>query len=286
MNSKQIKFTNMQTIVTIIIAIVVLVISQLVSMFIGNLPVILGLPIATGNVLAGILYPVFTLLGVSVLCKNILKSSLDEFKITTFRLKPIWCIVAFALPVMVSIILLFIPGRWEINSINMTDKWAIITGAILYFGLATGIVEEVIFRGVIMSALEYRFNRWVAIIVPSVLFGVLHIIGNNLDFLSVIQLLVAGSIVGILFSMVTYESGSIWCSALIHGVWNMIMIGGILQIGTNTDETSIFNYVLDTKSFLITGGDFGIEASIISVACYLIFIILALFLIRKKSNHN
>lgn len=125
--------------------------------------------------------------------------------------------------------------------------------------------EELIFRGVIMSALEYRWGKGIAIIVPSVIFGALHILGNELDILSTIQLLIAGSIVGILFSLVTYESGSIWCSALIHGAWNTIMIGGILHIGMAVDETSVFNYVLDSKSFFITGGDFGVEASIVSL---------------------
>lgn len=282
LSDKQPKITTLQTVLAIVAAIIILVISQLLSLFIGNLTVILGLPVAAGNILAGILYPVFTLLGVSLLCKIILKSSLTDYKITKFRLKPIWCIAAFALPIMVSVILLLLPGHWENTSMNTAEIWAVMTGAIMFFGFATGIVEEVIFRGVIMSALEYRFNRWTAIIAPSVLFGLLHIIGNNLNFLSIIQLLVAGSIVGVLFSLVTYESGSIWCSALIHGVWNMIIIGGILNIGIEPAKTSIFNYVLDTKSFIISGGDFGIEASIISVIFYSIFILLALLLMRKK----
>lgn len=279
---KQQKITILQTVLAIVAAIIILVISQLVSMLICNLPVIIGLPIAIGNILTGVLYPVFAILGVSLLCKKLLKSSLADYKITKLNLKPIWCIAAFALPIMVSIILLLMPGHWENTSMNTADIWATMTGAIMFFGFATGIVEEVIFRGVIMSALEYRCNKLVAIIAPSVLFGLLHIIGNNLDFLSIIQLLVAGSIVGILFSLVTYESGSIWCSALIHGVWNMIIIGGILNIGIEADNNAIFNYVLDTKSFFISGGDFGIEASIVSVVFYSIFILLALLLMRNK----
>lgn len=74
--------------------------------------------------------------------------------------------------------------------------------------------------------------------------------------------------VGILFSLVTYESGNIWNSALIHGGWNMVMIGGILQIGDTVNESAVYNYVLETKSFLLTGGDFGVEASAVAVAAY------------------
>ena len=88
--------------------------------------------------------------------------------------------------------------------------------------------------------------------------------------------------VGILFSIVTYESGSIWSSAVMHGVWNIVMIGGILHIGISAEETSIFNYVLDTESFLISGGDFGVETSIFAIIAYLSFGILALYRYKKK----
>ena len=135
-----------------------------------------------------------------------------------------------------------------------------------------------------MGCLERRFHIWIAVIIPSILFGVVHIIGNELDFLSVIQLLIAGSIVGILFSLVAYESNSIWNNAMIHAVWNMVIIGGILHIGSEADGNSILNFVLKNKSFLISGGDFGIEASVISILAYLIFIILAIVLLKKKEN--
>ena len=89
---------------------------------------------------------------------------------------------------------------------------------------------------------------------------------------------------GILFSLVAYESNSIWNNAMIHAVWNMVIIGGILHIGSEADGNSILNFVLKNKSFLISGGDFGIEASVISILAYLIFIILAIVLLKKKEN--
>lgn len=177
-------------------------------------------------------------------------------------------------------------GHWEINTFNATDRNATITGAIFFYGLATGIVEELIFRGIIMGCLEKRFNIRIAVIVPSVLFGLLHIIGNDLSFVSIIQLLIAGSIVGILFSLIAYESNSFWNNAIVHGIWNMTIIGGILYIGNEADSSSIFNFILDNKSFLISGGDFGIEASVISIFAYLLFIVFAVIKIKQKATLN
>ena len=135
-----------------------------------------------------------------------------------------------------------------------------------------------------MSTLEKRCNKIVAILAPSVLFGLIHIIGSDLDWLSIIQLIIAGSVVGILFSLVTYESGNVWNSAVMHAIWNIIMIGRILQISESAEEFTIYNYVLDTDSFLITGGDFGVEASIFAVLAYLVFAALAIYLMRKRGE--
>ena len=114
----------------------------------------------------------------------------------------------------------------------------------------------------------------------------LHIIGNDLGFVSIIQLLIAGSIVGILFSLIAYESNSFWNNAIVHGIWNMTIIGGILYIGNEADSSSIFNFILDNKSFLISGGDFVIEASVISIFAYLLFIVLAAIKIKQKATLN
>ena len=147
-------------------------------------------------------------------------------------------------------------------------------------------MEELIFRGIIMGCLGKRFNIQIAVIVPSVLFGLLHIIGNDLNFISIIQLLIAGSIVGVLFSLIAYGSNSIWNSAIVHGIWNIVIIGGILHIGNEADSSSIFNFILDNKSFLISGGDFGIEASIISILVYLLFIVLAAIQVKRKGTKS
>ena len=60
------------------------------------------------------------------------------------------------------------------------------TGGVFYYGLAAGIVEEVIFRGVILGCLERRWNREIAVLVPSVLFGLVHRIGASLDLPSTV----------------------------------------------------------------------------------------------------
>lgn len=278
------QLSTLQAIIGILFSIVILVIAQLLAFSISEIPLRLGIPSSLCNIIAGILYVALTLFGVNILSNKVLKVSLLELRIPKFSLKGIWVIAAVLMPMIVLILSVITGGHWKINLFGTETTLEIITSAIVFYGLAAGIVEEVVFRGVIMGCLERRFHIWIAVIIPSILFGVVHIIGNELDFLSVIQLLIAGSIVGILFSLVAYESNSIWNNAMIHAVWNMVIIGGILHIGSEADGNSILNFVLKNKSFLISGGDFGIEASVISILAYLIFIILSVVLLKKKEN--
>ena len=84
--------------------------------------------------------------------------------------------------------------------------------------------------------------------------------------------------------MIEIESGSVWNSAIIHAIWNIVIIGGGLSIGEKTDQYSIMTYVLESKSFGVTGGEFGIESSIISLLGYTIIASLALVMFSLKEK--
>lgn len=276
------KISTLRMVLGIILSIIILAFAQSLSLGVSGIILQLGVPEGLCNISAGILYIIFTLGGVKILCEKFLKITMYEIRASKFQVKGFWIVIAIMMPVLVLLISILIGGKWEINKFDQETTIAIVTSAIVFYGLATGIVEEIIFRGVIMKCLERHFNIQIAVLVPSVLFGALHVMGNHLDFISTIQLLAAGSIVGILFSLIAYKSNSIWNNAIVHSVWNTIIIGGILHIGDSADSSSIFNFILENKMFLFSGGDFGIEASIISIFVYLIFCVIVLFSMKKR----
>lgn len=278
------KIPAWRAIVGAISAILILLAVQIAAMLIGSGVIALGLPNAAGNVVSAILYPLFALLALKLLCGKLLDATLSDCRITRYKIKPLWAIAAFLMPAIAAGGLLITNGYWDNTSMDGLQIADYVTSSVLIIGIAVGIVEEAVFRGVVMKALEMRWGKAVAAIVPSAAFGAAHALNGKLSLVSFIQLLIAGSIVGILFSLVTYESGSIWPAALMHSIWNMLMASSILNIGTEPMDTCIFNYVLETKSPLITGGEFGAEASVISIAAYLIFTVIAVILLRKKSR--
>lgn len=228
------------------------------------------------------LYPALAMLGFWALCRFGFREPLRAYRIGPVRLKPVWCATAALMPALVCGVYLLLPGQWA-QADGRMDPASILAVGVLYLGLGTGIVEEAVFRGFIMTALERRWGRTVAVLLPSVLFGAVHIIGNSLDAPSMIQLVLAGTMVGVLFSLVALESGNIWNGALIHGVWNCVLMS-ILHIGPEADPGALFSYIPASGNFLLTGGDFGIEASIVSVAAYGVFAALALWLLRRRKD--
>lgn len=266
-----------------LLAYVALIVSQLAALLAGQGLVNAGLPAAAGSAISGVLY-----VALALLCAHFISSKLMKTSLASCRapgkpsVKAVWAAAAVLLPVFVIFLAARTPGSWSVTAMSPEMLSYTIVDAVVYYGLAAGIVEEVVFRGIIMTALERRWNKAVAVVVPSVIFALSHVIGAELDFLSFLQLLAAGSLVGVLFSFVTYASGSVWNSALMHCVWNILMVGGICCIGTEKNDLFLFNYVLESRDFLITGGDFGIEASVFSIIGYALFLALALAVYRRR----
>ena len=114
-----------------------------------------------------------------------------------------------------------------------------------------------------------------------------HPCGDNIFHSSIVSsllVLIAGTMVGIMFSMVAIESGSVWNSGIVHSLWNILIIGGGLSISEKADEYSVMTYVLDSKDVVFTGGEFGIESSIIALLGYVIVTLAAICMIKKKSK--
>lgn len=155
------------------------------------------------------------------------------------------------------------------------------TRGIFLAGLGAGVVEELLFRGLLMNAVIKKCGKVVGILAPSVLFASLHIIGMDFSLLSCLQVMAAGTMVGVMFSLIALEGRSVWNSALVHGVWNMIIIGGGLTIGTEVDEYAVSSYVLETRNFLLTGGEFGIESSVVAILGYIVVSLAALWMMRR-----
>ena len=218
---------------------------------------------------------------------KVLKMPLRGFRICKPRNIIIWTMCAVTFPIAVSaFFILFTKGTFTVSNFDAAQKTRIILRAVFSACLAAGITEELIFRGLIMHLLEDRWNKTIAVVAPSVCFGLLHILNMQAPkLLDIIVLAIAGTTVGIMFSLIAMESGSIWASALVHGLWNLVIIGDILEIGVDS-LSSIYVYTLTSRSTLLTGGAFGIESSLPSIIGYIVVICIALILLKGQNRKS
>lgn len=161
-------------------------------------------------------------------------------------------------------------GRTEVNSYALYNIILVVAASMLT-ALKAGILEEMLFRGFIMKLLENRWNKYIAILIPSFIFSLAHIFSmETFAIESVILLIISGTLVGTMFSLVAYKGNSIANSVLIHTMWNFVMITGILHITTEQGAYGkpIFSIIIPSDHILLTGAGFGVEASFIAIMGY------------------
>lgn len=191
-------------------------------------------------------------------------------------------VIAVLLPAYMVIVYL-IAGKLTVNEHATAEKVLLILNS-LTLGLQSGFLEEILFRGIFMKSLENRWNKTVAIWAPSLFFSLVHIPGmSSFSVLGILVLIVAGTMVGVMFSMAAYRGNSIANSAIIHAVWNFTLIASVFNIATEGSEyaNSLFSISLPTNNIFITGAEFGIEASIFAILAY---VVVSLILMPKKKE--
>nr|WP_072536596.1 CPBP family intramembrane glutamic endopeptidase [Anaerococcus mediterraneensis] len=184
--------------------------------------------------------------------------------------------LGIGLIILISLIL-WAFGFAEISKNNMVFDKKIFIFYIVGW-MIQGFEEEFLLRSILMNQLGSRGKISLAIIANSFIFSILHLSNSGFTFLAFVNL----SLIGIIFSLLFYMTDSIYISAGAHSFWNMAManIFGIVVSGDVASPVTILNTRLKGNS-LVSGGSFGLEASIVTS---LVFIIVLLILIRKIKN--
>lgn len=147
---------------------------------------------------------------------------------------------------------------------------SLITGLILF--IFVGINEEMFARGYCMTVLKQTSNKYVVVIVSSLIFSAMHSLNPGMSLFSYINLF----LFGLLTAYMTLKSENLWLAIGYHITWNYFQgnICGFLVSGQTT--SSMYSLEIGSNS-LINGGQFGPEGGIIVT-----FIILLNFLYLWK----
>jgi membrane protease YdiL (CAAX protease family) len=267
-------------------AFLLMILSMEVSGLLASGLVVIGVPGGICNIVMGILYLTITWFLVKILVKKIFKSSPEEMGMPKISIKARYILLAVMLPLAVTATyLLFVKGEFISSDMTGAGIFSTVTAGLFFTGIAAPFVEEIIFRGVMLHLLKKKWNTAVAVVAPSVLFGLIHIMEIESPTVSSMLLVaLAGTLSGIMFSLIAVKSVSVWNSGIVHAIWNIIIVGGGLTISSAPAEGSIVTYVLRSDSMLLTGGQFGIESSLVALIGYLAVVFE--ILLSMKRDHT
>lgn len=109
---------------------------------------------------------------------------------------------------------------WMHGDIRMYfDKFEPVPFIILFIAVfVQSAAEEMVCRGFIYQRVlrTYRNRFWLAVIINSVFFGMIHLGNNGISAMAVVDLVVTG----LLFSAMVYYFDSLWMAMAAHAGWN------------------------------------------------------------------
>ncbi len=159
-----------------------------------------------------------------------------------------------------SVGILAVLGGYRITGVAFAGP-ALAGGLLLHF--LVGVFEETLFRGILFRFLEEGLGSWIALTLTALFFGLSHLSNPNATVWSAIAIaLEAGVSIGAAYM----ATRSLWFAMGLHTAWNFLQgnIFGVAVSGNGAPTDSLFRPLIQGNPWL-TGGAFGIEASVITV---------------------
>jgi membrane protease YdiL (CAAX protease family) len=162
-----------------------------------------------------------------------------------------------ALMVAAQVGILHTLGYYDMTGMN---DWTMKLMEPLAVMIFVGVIEEVIGRGIIFRITEESLGSWPAIVISAAIFGLAHIPGEGAGLLAIGNTVLAGA----LFAAAYMLTRRLWLCIGIHVAWNYTL-GSIFSIAVSGNESKGLLIGTLTGPDWITGGSYGLEASVLTL---------------------
>ena len=165
--------------------------------------------------------------------------------------------IGFALfSVMTGIVALL--GGFEVLGLRgMGALWSMLSLAVF-----SGVFEETLFRGVLFRHVEAMLGSWAALAITSALFGAAHLANPGATPFAAFAVTIEA---GILLGAAYLLTRRLWLAVGIHAAWNFTQ-GWVFSVPVSGGNAPLG--LLITRRIgpdWLTGGDFGLEASVVAM---------------------
>ena len=159
-----------------------------------------------------------------------------------------------------SVGILALLGGYRITGVAVAGQ-ALAGGLLLH--VLVGVFEETLFRGILFRFLEEGFGSWIALALTALFFGLSHLNNPNATVWSAIAIALEA---GVSLGAAYMATRSLWFAMGLHTAWNFLQgtIFGVAVSGNGAPTDSLLQPRIQGNPWL-TGGAFGIEASVIAV---------------------
>lgn len=155
---------------------------------------------------------------------------------------------------------LFVFGSYRIVGTNPGyDVWP----ALLSAGITAAVAEEIAFRAVLFRLFEEVVGTWGALGVSALLFGAAHLSNPDATVWGAVAIALEA---GVLFAALYAVTRSLWWTIGLHFSWNMMQGPVFGSAVSGSGAASGWFHAQFSGPEWLTGGEFGVEASVVSVA--------------------
>lgn len=181
-----------------------------------------------------------------------------------------------ALLFSVTIGILAAVGAYEVTGNNGWQTMLVILPACVL----SGVLEEVVIRGVVFRILEQWLGSWIALGISAAIFGALHLLNPGATLLNAAAISIEA---GVLLAAAYMLTRRLWLCVGIHIAWNFTQ-GGIFSIAVSGGSSKGLLQARMVGPDWLTGGTFGAEASVVALAVCLAAGMALVGLAIKKGN--
>jgi len=243
---------------------------------------------AIGDSLKRIARSIFVVLSILFGVKYLLKEKMFQIGIDFRKHRAFELLLGIGLGFLVQIVSIALTSSmgwfevvgfiWNYHSLEFF-LFALIYSAI--YSAEAGVIEETFFRGYLFRIYESRYSKIVAVVVTSVLFGLLHFSGFNEKFawwMSIISSLLTG----FMFAQAFLLYRSLWLPFGIHFGWHFAM-RSLGSVGLSPDEGIFLVTKVNGPTMLVSTKAGG--AGLFEIVGVLV-IMAVMFLIQTKHRNK
>lgn len=184
-----------------------------------------------------------------------------------------------AIFITVSTSIIVAAGGYSFQWASTADTGSVLISSVTP-ALSAAIIEELIFRGLMLQAISKLAGNGVALAVTSLFFGVAHLGNTGATLWSAFAITIEA---GILLGAAFLWRRNLWFAMGLHFAWNALE--ALLGIPVSGHSSAGLFTVKVNGAALLTGGDFGLEGSIVPVMVSLLIAIPMLVgAVRQKSK--